>query len=181
MSNPFLGEIKIVSFNFAPKGWALCNGQTLPINQNQALFSLLNTMYGGDGITTFALPNLQGRWVVGQGSGPGLSSRTMGAAGGQIGSTLTANEMPAHSHTLIGVQGSLVPNRDPSPAGRYWSNEPRAVPGPQKPPYRNTQPDTNLALAALADTGGGQGHENRPPYLVLNHIIALQGIFPSQD
>lgn len=181
MSTPFLGEIKILSFNFAPLGWAQCNGQLLAINQNQALFSLLGTQFGGNGTTTFALPNLQGRWVVGQGSGPGLSPRTIGQVGGQITSTLTASEMPAHSHAIIGVQGSLVPNRDPSPAGRYWSNEPKAVPGPQDPPYLDTQPDTDFAPAALADTGGGQPHENLPPYLVLNYVIALQGIFPSRN
>ena len=181
MTEPFLGEIRILSFTFAPRGWALCDGQILSINQNQALFSLLGTTYGGDGQTTFALPNLRGRWMVGQGSGPGLSSRTMGEVAGQATVALPTGEMPSHTHALIGVQGSLVPNRSTSPAGRYWSNEPKAVPGPQRPPYLTGQPNTTLNPGALSNAGGGQPHENRPPYLVLSFAMALQGIFPSRN
>lgn len=181
MSSPFLGEIKIFGFNFPPRGYAFCNGQLIAIQQNTALFSLLGTFYGGNGVTTFALPNLQGQWAMGYGDGPGLTPRVIGEVGGQATVTLTETEIPAHTHNVTGVKGSLVPNRSTSPQGRYWANEPKAVPQPQKPPYMNTQPDTNLAPGAISDVGGSQPHENRPPFLVLNYCIATQGIFPARN
>lgn len=164
MSEPFLAEIRIVSFPFPPRGWALCNGQLLPINQNQALFALLGTTYGGDGRTTFALPNLQGKMPIHLGSGftPGLAS-------GEANHTLNVNEMPAHTHTVVGSSNNAD---QASPAGNFWAVGSSAI-------YA-TQPDCNLAQQAVASTGGSQPHPNWSPYLVLNFVIALQGIFPSQ-
>jgi microcystin-dependent protein len=165
MAEPFLSEIRIMSFGFPPKGWALCDGQLLPINQNQALFSLLGTTYGGDGRVNFGLPDLQGRVPLHMGSG-----HTLGERGGEQGHTLSISELPTHTHTAIaaGVGGTL-----PTPAGGFLGQD-------AKQPYA---PPTNLgALAAgsLANVGGSQAHLNMQPYLVLNFSIALQGIFPSQ-
>ena len=165
MSTPFLSEIKIVSFNFAPKGWALCNGQLLPINQNQALFSLLGTTYGGDGRVNFALPNLQGRIPNHVGDG-----FTLGEAGGQTAHTLIISELPAHTHTPLGNKSN--PATSPSAAGNLW--------GFDNGQYINA---SNGAMnpASVTNTGGNQPHDNMSPYLVLNFIIALQGIFPSPN
>jgi microcystin-dependent protein len=164
MSTPFLSEIKIVSFNFAPKGWALCNGQLMPINQNQALFALLGTTYGGDGRVNFGLPNLQGRIPVHMGSG-----FTLGQQGGEVAHTVNISELPAHTHTPSGqpVNPSL-PNAD----GNIWCNNPNQY---------NTTSDSAMNPGSIASTGGSQPHENRSPYLALNFVIALQGIFPSQN
>jgi microcystin-dependent protein len=163
MSEPFLSEIKIVSFNFPPKGWAFCNGQLLPINQNQALFSLLGTTYGGDGRVNFALPNLQGRIPIHEGNG-----FTLGEVGGEVAHTLSLSELPAHNHVPVGVDAATVA----SPSGNLWGNS-------NNPAYSNA---TNAAMnpACVLPTGGSQAHDNMSPYLVLNFIIALQGIFPSQ-
>ena len=165
MGTPFLSEIKIVSFNFAPKGWALCNGQLLPINQNQALFSLLGTTYGGDGRVNFALPNLQGRIPNHMGSG-----FTLGEQGGETAHTLNISELPAHTHTPLG--NSTNPASSSSAAGNLWGFVPN-----------DYTPSSNSAMnpAGVTPTGGSQPHENMSPYLVLNFIIALQGIFPSQN
>lgn len=164
MSTPFLGEVKIVSFNFAPKGWAVCNGQLLPINQNQALFSLLGTMYGGDGRTTFALPNLQGRIPFHMGAG-----FTQGQAGGEIAHTLNISEIPAHAHGGFGnTAGSTAVL-----AGNYWAANPYTS-------YSTGAPNASMDPSAVGATGGSQPHDNMPPYLVLNVVIALQGIFPSR-
>jgi microcystin-dependent protein len=165
MSEPFLSEVKIVSFNFAPKGWALCNGQLLPINQNQALFSLLGTTYGGNGQTTFALPNLQGRIPIHFGNG-----HTLGEAGGAENHTLIASEMPAHTHTFSA--SNATPNQG-TPAGNMWASNSGA--------YSSAQPDATMTPASISNAGGSQPHTNVQPYLVLNFIIALQGIFPSQN
>lgn len=164
MSDPFLSEIKIVSFNFPPKGWTFCNGQLLPINQNQALFSLLGTTYGGDGRTTFGLPNLQGRISAHMGNG-----FTLGERGGETAHTLNISELPAHNHVPV---GSSTNPSSPTAAGNIWAT----FTGNQ---YNNT-PNTAMNPACIAATGGSQPHENMSPYLVLNFIIALQGIFPSQ-
>ncbi len=164
MGTPFLSEIKIVSFNFAPKGWALCNGQLLPINQNQALFSLLGTTYGGDGRVNFALPNLQGRMPNHVGNG-----LVLGEQGGETAHTLNISELPAHNHVPVG--SSTDPATFSSAAGHLW--------GVFAGGY-NTQPDSAMNPACLSATGGNQPHENMSPYLVLNFVIALQGIFPSQ-
>jgi microcystin-dependent protein len=168
MATPFLGEIRLLPFTFAPKGWALCNGQLLAINQNQALFALLGTSYGGDGRTTFALPDLRGRIPMDT-----SDSHPLGEAVGEIQHTLTAAELPAHAHvaTARNQEGN-----DPSPAGRAWGIESAAQSygAPSSPPVAMS-PNT------VASVGGGQPHENRPPYLVLNFCIALQGIFPSRN
>jgi microcystin-dependent protein len=165
MSTQYLSEIRIVSFNFAPKGWALCNGQTLPINQNQALFSLLGTTYGGNGTTTFQLPNLQARMPIHQGSG-----FILGSAGGESSHTLILSEMPAHNHQAQGVSNAAT---SASASGNTW-----AASGAS--PYA-VAPNTAMNLAALSAIGGNLPHDNMAPYLTLNFIIALTGIFPSRN
>jgi microcystin-dependent protein len=168
MSEPFLGEIMIVAFNFAPKGWALCNGQLLPINQNQALFSILGTTYGGNGQTTFALPNFQARVPIHVGQG-----HTLGESGGQASVTLTGAELPPHTHA---VNCSAAPATSQDPGGNVWAAESTG----QFSLYRKT-PDSTLAASAIGLTGGSQAHENLQPFLGLTFVIALQGIFPSQN
>ena len=166
MIEPFLAEIRILSFQFAPKGWAMCNGQTLPINQNQALFSLLGTTFGGDGRTTFALPNLQGRAPLHVGPGTPL-----GSAGGESAHTLTAQEMPSHTHALNAVQADAHLRK---PAG--------ALPGyGDEETYSRGGTPISLAPTMVGSAGGGQLHSNMMPFLQLNFVIALQGIFPSSN
>lgn len=165
MGAPYLSEVRIMSFNFAPKGWAMCNGQLMPINQNQALFSLLGTTYGGDGRTTFGLPNLEGRVPLHRGNG-----FTQGEAGGEQAHTLVAHEQPVHTHTAQGT--TSVPDSD-VPAGNYLG----AVQGLYGP-ATNT---TTLHPTTIANAGAGQPHNNLQPYLVLNFCIALQGVFPSPN
>ena len=166
MSQPFLAEIKIISWNFAPKGWAFCNGQFLPINQNQALFSLLGTMYGGNGQTTFALPDFRGRVPIHVGSG-----FTEGQAGGQEFHTLTQSEMPSHNHF---AQATSVPATVGAPNGNFLGTISTKA-------YGSFANMTTLSPGTITNTGGSQPHENRAPTLVLAFIIALQGIFPSQS
>ena len=165
MSDPFIGEIKVISFNFPPKGWAFCNGQTLPINQNQALFSILGTSYGGNGQTTFCLPNFQGRMPIHQGQG-----YPVGSFGGEAAHTLTVGEMPAHNHL---AQGSSNSANAGAPGNAVWAS-------PSVPLFAGS-PNTPMSSAALGNAGGSQPHENQAPYLVLNFIIALVGIFPSRN
>jgi microcystin-dependent protein len=164
MSTPYLGEIKIVSFNFAPKGWAFCNGQLLPINQNQALFSILGTTYGGDGRVNFALPNLQTRAPVHVGN-----SIALGQQGGEQAHTLSIAELPTHTHPPGAFNGD--PNVG-SPAGALWCKNNNLY---------STSANTSLLPASVANVGGSQAHANLQPYLVLNFVIALQGIFPSPN
>ena len=166
MATPFLGELKIVSFSFPPNGWALCNGQFLPINQNQALFALLGTMYGGNGQTIFALPNLRGRVPVHV--GPGL---TQGQNVGAETHTLTVAELPAHSHSFGALKADASQR---APASRMPAYAAEDV-------YSREGNPAAMDPAALSVAGGSQPHENRQPYLVLNFVIALQGIFPSRD
>ncbi len=163
MGTPFLGEVKIVSFNFAPKGWAQCNGQLLPINQNQALFSILGTTYGGDGRVNFALPDLRGRVPVYVGQGISL-----GQNGGEQAHTLTQPEMPAHSH--LPNANSALANQGAA-AGNFWSGTGSYA----------AQANNTMNPAGITPTGGSQPHENMTPYLTLLFIIALQGIFPSRN
>lgn len=168
MSEPFLSEIKIVSFNFPPKGWAFCNGQFLPINQNQALFALLGTVYGGNGQTTFALPNLQGRLPIHMGSG-----HTLGEAAGSSAVTVNIQQLPTHLHGLQAVNAAATTNSPNNTTMFANSTGSQAY-----------QPAANLvvmAANAVSSVGGSQAHTNMMPYLVLNFIIALQGIFPSQN
>jgi microcystin-dependent protein len=164
MSEPFLSEIKIVSFNFPPKAWAMCNGQLLPINQNQALFSLLGTTYGGNGQTNFALPNLQGCVPIHEGAG-----HTLGEKAGSSSVTLNQSQMPAHFHVMNGSGTDAETN---NPTGAYLGVVANA--------YTTPQNLVALAPACVTNVGGSQAHNNMMPYLVLNFIIALQGIFPSQ-
>jgi microcystin-dependent protein len=166
--DPFIGEIRLVSFNFAPKGWALCAGQLLPINQNQALFSLLGTYYGGDGRTTFALPDLRGRIPVGAGEPPAGSSYPLGATGGQETVGLTTGQLPAHAHA---VNASSAAATKKSPAAAF----------PAGGGAYAAEQNVRMKAAMIGRTGGGEGHENRQPYLSLNYIIALQGIYPAQS
>lgn len=166
MSEPFLGEIKIISWNFPPKGWTFCNGQLLPINQNQALFSILGTTYGGDGRQTFGLPNLQGRTPVHVGNGIAL-----GELGGETSHTLNISELPAHNHVPVGNKTN--PATLSGASGALWGFN-------GQNPYTAT-PNTAMNPACILPVGGNQPHENMSPYLVLNFIIALQGIFPSQN
>ena len=163
MSEPFLGEIKIISWNFPPKGWAFCNGQLLPINQNQALFSILGTTYGGDGRVNFALPNLQGRSPVHVGNGISL-----GELGGQTSHTLNISELPTHNHVPNANSGAATVG---TIAGNFWSSTGKYAPAS----------NNGMNPACILPIGGSQPHENMSPYLVLNFIIALQGIFPSQN
>lgn len=166
MSEPFLAEIKIVSFNFPPKGWAFCNGQLLPINQNQALFSLLGTTYGGDGRVNFALPDFRGRVPLHVGNG-----HILGERGGEEAHTLTMTEMPAHIHQ---VSCNTAAGNLPNGSNNFWSSL-------AAQPYTAVAPNATMNPAAVTNAGGSQAHENRSPYLVLNFIIALQGIFPSRN
>ena len=166
MAEPFISEIRIFSFVFAPQGWAMCNGQLLPINQNQALFSLLGTTYGGDGRTTFGLPNLQGRTPISFGN-----SFTLGQIGGEYNHTLLMSEMPLHTHTL--QASGNAPDVKP-PTGNYFATNTGFL------PYSPTT-EEQMAATAVNSQGGSQAHINFQPYLTLNFCIALQGIFPSQN
>lgn len=168
MSEPFLSEIKIVSFNFPPKGWALCNGQLLPINQNQALFALLGTTYGGNGQTNFALPNLRGRVPI-----HFDASHNLGEAAGSTSVTINIQQLPTHMHALQATNQDVVANRTGDPAGNFL--------GPANNQYGQPANLTTLHPSSVSSVGGSQPHNNMMPYLVLNFIIALQGIFPSRN
>ncbi len=170
MANPFIGEIKIFAGNFAPRGYALCNGQLLQIAQNTALFSLLGTTYGGDGRTTFGLPNLQGRAAMHEGRGPGLSDRRLGQKGGVETVTLTEPQMATHTHTL---RASTEAVDRKQPTGRIWGD------GEQM--YRNAGNLQPMAAGVIVARGGGGAHNNLQPYQVLNFIIALTGTYPSRS
>ncbi|HBK57641.1 MAG TPA: phage tail protein [Xanthomonadales bacterium] len=179
MSEPFLAEVRIWALNFAPRGWAFCNGQILPISQNSALFSLLGTTYGGNGTTSFGLPDLMGRSPMQQGSGPGLTPRVLGEASGSASVTLLNTELPSHTHGMAGVnqEGQRGAPESGDALGfdvlktgvniRYLNNNPSA----RVPMSPNT----------LTPTGGSQPHENQQPYLALNFCIAMEGIFPPRS
>jgi len=169
MSEPFLSEIKIFSMSYNPRGWALCNGQLLPINQNQALFSLLGTMYGGNGQTTFALPDLRGRVPMHFGSG-----MTLAEVGGQEFHTITISELPTHTHVVSPVASANANANASDPTNNLWANS-------GKTNYTTDAPNNAMFPGAITNTGGSQAHENRSPFLVLSFCIALVGIFPSQN
>lgn len=170
MSEPFIAEIRIFAGNFAPRGWAFCNGQLLPVSQNTALFSLIGTTYGGDGRTTTALPNMQGRTPMHPGRGPGLTSRRLGQRGGAEYVTLSEAQMPNHSHSL---RGSDEDNDTTSPAGNYF--------GVQSIDYHAQSNVGTLADSSLLNNGGSQLHNNLQPFLTINFIIALVGLYPSRS
>jgi len=165
MAQPYLSEIRIFSFSFAPRGWAFCNGQTLAINQNAALFALIGTFYGGNGTTNFLLPNLQGKVGLHMGS-----AFTIGETGGEASHTVLQNEMPQHNH--LAQASSNGPDKS-TPLNNYWASNTGFK------PYSGSASET-MSTAALGTTGGSQPHENMSPYLVLNFCIALTGIFPSR-
>lgn len=175
MSNPFVAEIKIFAGNFAPVGYAFCAGQILPISQNTALFSLLGTMYGGDGKSNFALPDLRDRVAIGFGQGSGLSNYSIGETGGVETVTLAASEVPAHTHPLNCVQAAGGDVQ--SPAGALPAREAAQVTAA----WRGGAPDGQMNPQSIGPAGGGQPHENKQPYLALNFIIALQGVFPARS
>lgn len=172
MSEPFIGEIVMFAGNFAPRGWAFCQGQLLSIAQNTALFSILGTTYGGNGQTTFALPDLRGRVPVGQGQGPGLSQYTLGQLSGSETVTLLQTQMPAHGH-FVACSSDDATSGDPS------ANFPSAF--PQKIYANAATPGKTMNAAMIAQTGGSQPHTNIQPYLCINFIIAIEGIFPSRN
>jgi microcystin-dependent protein len=174
VSNPFLAEIRIFPFNFAPVGWAQCDGQLIPISQNTALFSLLGTTFGGDGRSTFALPNLQGSAPMAPGQGPGLSLRDLGESGGETAVTLLQSEMPAHSHSL---------QADPRPADLNTPSSANSLARSSPDIYKTPGGAATVPLAAqaLGTAGAGMPHNNLMPYLTLNFCIALQGVFPARS
>ena len=191
MSEPFIGMIILVGFNFAPRGWALCNGQLLPINQNTALFSLLGTQYGGNGQTTFALPDLRGRVPNGMGQGPGLSNFTIGQVGGVEAVTLAVNQMPTHTH-VITPGGLAATSKVKNAAGNRQTpvgNVPAIEAAGVTATYSDQVPDASMGAGAIAisgnptaaTAGGSQPFENLQPYLTMNYCIALVGIFPSRN
>ncbi len=172
MSEPFVGQIKMFAGNFAPRGWAFLDGQLLAISQNDALFSLLGTIYGGDGRTTFALPDLRGRLPLHVGQGPGLSNRAIGSKGGTEKETITEAQLPSHTHPMHGTTQAAT---DPNPAGNALSSA-----GGTTPYFVDPQTE-DMAASAIAATGGGGTHTNIAPFLCINYIIALFGIFPSRN
>ena len=171
MSEPFIGEIRMFGGNFAPRGWAFCNGQLLSIAANTALFSLLGTTYGGDGRVTFGLPNLQGRFPMHWGSGPGLTPRTIGEMAGVESVTLVSTQMPAHSHAVV-ASSATPTTADPSGA---------MLPVGSSRIYATAAAGATMAPQTVAAAGGSQPHENMPPYQAVSFIIALEGIYPSRS
>lgn len=176
MATPFIGEIRMFGGNFAPRGNAFCNGQIISIAQNTALFSLLGTTYGGNGQTTFALPNLQSQAPMHFGQGPGLSPRVLGEQGGVENVTLATTQIPSHNHQASGL---AAVGGQGSPAGATWAT---IVSGRNPLPlYAPAPANTTMNAAALAQAGSNQPHNNMPPYLVINFIIATQGVFPPRN
>lgn len=172
MSEPFVGEVRMFAGNFAPRGWAFCDGQLLAVSQNDALFSLLGTIYGGDGRTTFGLPDLRGRIPIHAGSGPGLSPRRLGAKGGAENVTLTVNQMPSHTHPM---QASTAIGVDSNPTGRLLAQS------ISTDLYTEDFSPANMNSASITNLGGSRSHTNLQPFLCINYIIALFGIYPSRQ
>jgi microcystin-dependent protein len=171
--DPFVAEIRIFPFNFSPKGWAFCDGQLLPISQNTALFSLLGTTYGGDGKSTFALPNMQGNVPIHPGQGPGLSLYDLGQTGGSETVTLLESEIPSHSHTVESVPGQFTGNSDIAGNNAFA----KSAQGNAYQPFANGQ-TANMSPSTIGPAGGDQPHNNLMPYLTLSFCIAMQGVYP---
>jgi len=171
VTDTFIGEIKMFGGGFAPRGFAFCDGQLLTVSQNEPLFSLLGTTYGGDGRTTFGLPDLRGRLPIHQGAGPGLTSRQIGAKSGLEAVTVSGPQLPVHTH---GLQASSDPANEAQPSGAVLADAAADV-------YIDGTPDLAMNAAAILPSGGGQSHDNVMPYSVINYIIALTGIFPSRN
>ncbi|WP_019962361.1 phage tail protein [Woodsholea maritima] len=171
MSDPYVGEIRMFAGNFAPRGWAFCDGQLLAVSQNDALYSLLGTIYGGDGRTTFGLPDMRGRIPLHQGRGPGLSERRLGSKGGAEKVTLTVNQMPSHTHN---IRANTQPGDSDSPAGRVFAET------ASTPIYAEDNPSVNFNSETITQTGGSRAHYNMQPSICVNFIIALFGIYPSR-
>lgn len=175
MSEPFVAEIRIFAGNFAPRGWAFCDGQLLPIAQNTALFSLIGTTYGGDGRSTTALPNLQGRSAMHPGRGPGLTARRLGQKVGVETVTLSEAQIPSHNHVLRGISNQAANEATPSSTSAFARNS-----GGNSYQTDTTSNIVDMASSTIATTGGGQAHTNLQPFIVLNFIIALVGTYPSR-
>jgi microcystin-dependent protein len=172
MSEPFLGEIRVFALNFEPRGWAACDGRLLPISVNTALFSILGTTFGGDGRTTFGLPNLQGRIPLGAGTGPGLTPRNLGESAGTESVTLSLNQLPPHNHAAKCNSGN---GNQYGPANHYWAQD---AGGAKEYGATGTG---QMSAAAIGPAGGSQPHSNLQPYTVVNYCIALMGIFPPRS
>jgi microcystin-dependent protein len=171
MSNPFIGEIRIFGGNFAPAGWAFCSGQLMPISENDALFALIGTTYGGDGQETFGLPDLQGRLPMHMGTGAGLTARVIGESGGVETVTLTSQQIPLHNHVPLAVSGN---GNQSTPQNGVWAGVTTSI-------YTSNPPGTAFNATLGGNTGGSQPHENLMPFLAVSFIISLFGIFPSQS
>ncbi len=171
MSEPFVGEIRMFAGNFAPQGWALCDGQLLATSQNDALFSLFGTIYGGDGRTSFGLPDLRGRLPIHMGQGPGFSTRSIGQRSGSEAVTISSNELPAHSHAL---SGSTDAASETSPSGNVLGTMSSNT-------YATSAPSAAMSTSAIGSVGGGQSHYNLQPTLCVNFIVALYGTYPSRN
>jgi microcystin-dependent protein len=178
MADPFVAEIRIFPFNFAPRGWAFCNGQLLSISQNTALFSLLGTTYGGDGRSNFALPNLQGSAPMHPGQGPGLSLHDLGESGGSNNVTLLSSEMPAHAHSINSIDGGRVGGQSGQPGNAILTKTGGV---PTNAYASGASQNQTMAANMVAVLGGNQPHNNMMPYLTLNFCIALQGVFPPRS
>lgn len=175
MSDPFLGEIRMFAGNFAPEDWAFCDGALLSIAENDALFSLIGITYGGDGSTTFALPDLRGRLPVGQGTGPGLKPRTIGAPFGTDTVTLTAQQLPAHSHGFVATTAIGASSKPGNNLFADTGNDDIYAPAPENPPFKTMNQQT------VRNDGEGTAHDNHMPSLAMNYIICLAGIYPSRS
>jgi microcystin-dependent protein len=174
MAQPYIGEIRLFGGTFAPYGWSFCNGASLPISQNDALYNLIGTTYGGDGVQTFQLPNMQSRVPVHQGQGAGTSNYVLGQLGGAETVTLNANQLPSHTHVAMGSAGASQTN----PAGNSWGNNSGTLPKSFAP---GTSANNTMNAGSMGMTGGGQPHDNLLPFLVVSFIIALQGVYPTQN